>query len=74
MDRGAWRAAVHGVTKSRARQNNLHNSHVVLFCFSVDTQMLRSHCKEESFNQVLPLIYFMSKSLACLQQEPISSA
>ena len=65
MDRGAWGLQLMGLQRVRHdRATFTFTTLILCFSFSVDTQMLRSHCKEELFNQVLPLIDFMSKSLA----------
>ena len=65
MDRGAWGLQLMGLQRVRHDRATFTFTTLILrFFFSVDTQMLRSHCKEELFNQVLPLIDFMSKSLA----------
>ena len=65
MDRGAWGLQLMGLQRVRHdRATFTFTTLILCFFFSVDTQMLRSHCKEELFNQVLPLIDFMSKSLA----------
>ena len=74
MDRGAWQATVHGVTKSRTRLSNLAHMHLVptywgsgSLCLS--TEWIQQEVKWRASSRFIKIRYFWDRKMQASRRE-----